>query len=105
MYISFQRGGRSVKVRAEEFVWDLERKRPMEGGAWVFSGSTVDRAGFSADRDGVLIATYRDPAAVINHRLPGGSDDALYKANPRVVPAVGTPVTLTVTPSAFAGGS
>jgi len=34
----------------------------------------------------------------VNNGLPGGADDTLYKANERVLPAVGTAVTLSLSP-------
>ena len=99
IWVSWKRGGNAVKARAEELVWDVVKKRPMERKAWVFSGSQVTKEGFKADQELSLIATYRDPAAIINNALPGGSDDALYKVNERIAPALETPVTVTVSPS------
>jgi len=99
-YVSWKRAGRTVKVRAEELVWDVDKKRSMPAGAWVFSGSSVDGRGFVADRELSLIATYRDPAAIVNNALPTGSDDSIYKVNERIVPRWDTPVTFTFTPAA-----
>ncbi|MGV3721416.1 MAG: YdjY domain-containing protein [Actinomycetota bacterium] len=99
-FVSWKRNGRPVKARAEELVWDVERKRPMPQGAWVFSGSIVDSKGFVADRELSLMATYRDPAAIVNNALPTGSDDSIYKVNERIVPKWDTPVTMTFTPAA-----
>jgi hypothetical protein len=98
LWVSWSRQGKSVKVPAEEMVWNIDRKRPMDRGPWVFSGSLVDEEGFLGDRELSLIATYRDPAAIINNALPTGSDDSIYKVNERIVPPVKTPVTLTITP-------
>jgi hypothetical protein len=104
LWVSWQRAGRPVKARAEELCWDLVRKAPMQTGAWTFSGSAVNADGFVADQELLLVGTYRDPAAVINNRLPTGSDDSVYKVNERIVPPVGTPVTLTVTPAPLRPG-
>jgi hypothetical protein len=99
-FVSWRRNGRPVKARAEELVWDVEKKRPMPSGAWVFSGSIVDSKGFVADRELSLMATYRDPAAIVNNALPTGSDDSIYKVNERIVPKWDTPITMTFTPAA-----
>lgn len=99
VFTSWQRAGKSVKVHAEEMVWDVVKKRPMERGAWVFSGSAIDKGGFVADRELSLVATYRDPAAIVNNALPTGSDDSIYKVNERIVPHWDTPVTVTFTPA------
>jgi hypothetical protein len=98
VFASWQRGGRTVKVRAEDLAWDLDKKRPMDRGPWVFSGSSIDKDGFVADRELSLIATYRDPAAIVNNRLPSGSDDTVYKVNERIAPPRATPVTVTFQP-------
>jgi len=99
VFTSWQRNGKPVRVRAEEMVWDVVKKAPMDRNAWVFSGSLVDKKGFVADRELSLIATYRDPAAIVNNALPTGSDDSIYKVNERIVPRWDTPVTVTFTPA------
>jgi hypothetical protein len=96
IFVSWTRSGKTVKVPAEELVWDMLKKRPMEPKAWVFSGSITDENGFAADRTLSLIGTYRDPEAVINNGLPNGADDAAYKPNVRILPPLGTPVTVTM---------
>lgn len=96
---AWKRNGKQVSVHAEDLVWDVVKKRPMERSAWVFSGSLVDKNGFVADRELSLIATYRDPAAIVNNALPTGSDDSIYKVNERITPHWDTPVTVTFTPA------
>ena len=98
VYVSWQRGGRTVKVAATDLVWDTLKKRPMERNAWVFSGSGVSDKGFLADLELSLIATFRDPAAIVNNALPSGADDTVYKVNERIVPPLDTPVTVMLTP-------
>jgi hypothetical protein len=81
--------GRKRAVRLEEFAWDIPGRRPMEAHPWIFTGArTKDPALMS------FIATYRDPDAILNNPLATGSDDTVYKANERLVPPVGTRVTL-----------
>jgi hypothetical protein len=78
-------------VRLEEFAWDIPRRRPMEPHPWIFTGArTKDPALMS------FIATYRDPDAILNNPLAAGSDDTVYKANERLLPPVGTRVTLVI---------
>src|SRR5439155_16697807 len=99
VWVSWQRNGHPVKVAAEDLVWDIPKKRPMERKAWVFSGSIENGGQLVADQELSLVATYRDPAAIVNNVLPGGSDDTVYKVNERIVPPYDTPVTFTVTPA------
>lgn len=103
IFVSWQRGGRNVRVVATDLVWDTIKKRPMERNPWVFSGSALKDGSFLADQELSLIATFRDPAAIINNVLPSGADDTVYKVNERIVPPLGTPVTVTITPRKAAG--
>jgi len=97
--VSWEQAGKEVRVPAEQLLWDGEKKRTMEEKAWVFSGSQVSARGFEADRTRSIIASYRDPAAIINNRLPAGADDTVYEANERVLPKVGTRVELVIRPA------
>lgn len=94
LYVSWTRAGKTVKVRAEEMVWNIDRKQAMAANPWVFSGSIVNGQGFLADEELSLIATFRDPGAIVNNVLPSGSDDTVHKVNERIVPPLGTPITL-----------
>jgi hypothetical protein len=98
MSVSWVRGGRTVRVPVGDLVWDIDKKAPISRGSWVFSGSMIDKRGFVADIEQALVATFRDPAAIINNALPGGGDDTLYKVNERIIPPLGTPVTAVFTP-------
>jgi hypothetical protein len=95
--VTWQRAGKRVQVAAEDLVWDVERKRPMERGAWVFSG-WPDQKGGDLDDDLSLVATYRDPAAIVNNALAGGSDDTRYKVNQRIAPPRDSLVTVVFKP-------
>ncbi len=96
VWVAWERGGTEVRFRGERLVWNVEKKREMEEKPWIFSGSLIDGRGFAADREKSLIATYRDPVALVNNRLPAGADDTSYEANPRVCPRVGTRVELLI---------
>jgi hypothetical protein len=90
--------GRERETRLEEFAWDIPRRRPMEAISWIFSGLNSPEPRLAA-AEGSLIASYRDPKAVLNNPLPTGADDTVYKANERLVPPVGTSVTVTLRPA------
>lgn len=96
--VEWSRGGRKVAAPASELAWDQNSRRPMPDGAWVFTGSATDADGFVADRERSLVALFRDPAAIVNNSLPEGADDTVYKVNERIIPPLGTPVTLVASP-------
>jgi hypothetical protein len=97
--VEWRQGGQERSARLEEWAWDIPAKRPMPAVAWLFTGATPPGPGPVLMEQRSVIATYRDPDAVLNNPLPTGGDDTIYKANERVVPAVGTPVTLVLRPA------
>ncbi len=84
------------RVRAEELVCDPEKKKTMDKTYWVFTGSQIIDGQFMADIEGSLIATFRDPAAIINNPLPSGADDTRYVSNEKLLPSQGTEVVLII---------
>ena len=66
----------------------------MSEGDWTFTGSILDSTGFAAQREGNVVVTYIDPAAMVDNPRPSGTNDDAYVICPGLVPARGTPVTL-----------
>src|SRR5207244_4185617 len=87
-------------ARLEEFAWDIPARRPMSPVEWLFTGTLPPGPGPRIEEERSVVATYRDPGAVLTNPLPTGADDSVYKVNERLVPAVGTPVTLLLRPAA-----
>ncbi len=96
-------GQKVVRKRAEELILDLRGNKPMQRTPWVFLGSRVYKGTFLAREIGSLVTTYHDSTAILENPLPSCNDDTLYEANPDVVPPVGTPVTVIVSPAAKEG--
>ena len=64
--------------------------RPLE---WIFVGSQINGDTFMADVEGQLVTTYRDPLSLLDNPLElQSNDDTIYEVNPRLMPAIGTPV-------------
>jgi hypothetical protein len=97
--VSWQAGGREREARLEELAWDIPASQPMAPVAWLFTGAAVPGRGPWTMEERSVVATYRDPDAVLNNPLPSGGDDTVYKANERLIPPVGTPVTLLLRPA------
>ena len=87
------------RVRAEELIFNQNRKKSMDKTPWVFTGSRINDGKFLADVEGSIIATFRDPVALINNPLPSGADDTIYVCNEKILPAQGTKVSLSITAS------
>ena len=88
-----------TEVRAEKLILKTRKSEPMEYTHWIFTGSMIHNNIYLAALEGSLIATYHDPAAIINNPLPEGADDTVYNANFDVVPKVGTPIAVIIRPS------
>jgi len=101
--ISVEKDGK--RWRVEDWIWDVQRKAPMEHTDWVFTGSKfISEDGgqtsvFAAEVTRTLITTYRDPYTILDNPLPTGTDDEVYEVNSKVTPPVGTTVTLVIQPS------
>ncbi len=88
--------GKSKRIRAEEVLFNRATKKPMRKTAWVFSGSSFVKIKnpetkkteyrFLADEYKMLIAIWRDPAAIFNNPLDTGHDDVFYVVNEKAIP-------------------
>lgn len=99
IYVEWERNGKTERRRAEELIWNGIENRAMSETPWVFTGSYVDGKLFMADAAQSLIASFRDPDAILNHPLPAGADDTAYRANLRTAPPNGFPVELIIRPA------
>jgi hypothetical protein len=98
-WVEWRQGGRVRLARLEELAWDIPAKRPMPPVAWVFTGASPPGDGpFRAEQRSV-VATYTDADSVLNNPLPTAGDDTVYKANERLIPVVGTRMTLVLRPA------
>lgn len=87
-------GEKEKLIRAEDWVYNTHAKRPMLHTHWVYVGSVLTADGFMAQREGQIVTTFHDPFTLIDNPLPDGGDDTVYVVHTKVVPAVGTPVTV-----------
>lgn len=97
--------GPTVRVRAEDLVFDRVAGRPMDRVDWVYTGGRfvldedTQRHYYEATENGVFVAVYRDPSAVLNNPLKGGEDDTYYCVDDTTVPPRGTRCTLIILPA------
>ena len=96
IWVQWKEDEKTKRVRAEQMIFDSKREKPMQETDWIFTGSLIHEGRFLAEIEESLIATYHDPAAIINNPLPEGGDDTVYDVNPKVVPKRGTSVVVTI---------
>ena len=93
--------GKTAQHRAEALLWSRERRRSMRPSEWAFTGSSIWRGNFVAELDQSYVATWPDRSALFNTPLPSRNpyrgQDFGFEANRRLLPPVGTALTLTVT--------
>jgi hypothetical protein len=97
IYVQWKEKDKTRLVRAEDMIWDKKHNKVMPPTAWIFTGSRFETNAqglkiFKANEQGVLVATYYDPDAIINNPLPERTDDTVYYANKERLPAPKTPV-------------
>ncbi|HON43720.1 MAG: hypothetical protein KBC30_01885 [Planctomycetes bacterium] len=91
-----------VQHNVEKWVWDKKHQTEMKQTPWIFTGSRFIQLDngkhcFAANLQGVLIATFHDPYAILNNPLPERIDDTIYCVNSTTTPPKGTPITLIIT--------
>lgn len=98
--------GKEHEARAEDWIWDEKRKKPMAHASWIFAGSYMqNEAGqegpgsYAADMVKSLVTTYYDPTTILENPALDANDDTVYSANERAVPAVKTPIVVTFSPA------
>ena len=98
IWVEWKNGGTARKIRAENLLWDKEKKSGFSRGRWVYTGSMVlDDGRYMADLDGVLIGFVHDPASIIEWSAQDGVGRFGFV---EIDPALGlepeTPITVTV---------
>ena len=104
--VEWKDGDKTKKVRAEELVYNVKTKKPMQQVAWIYSGSRVVSDLDSDDEDAMipqafmsndLVALRRfDASALFQNPLPESEEENIYKKNDALLPKLGTPVALTI---------
>ncbi len=106
IYVEWKDGDKAKKVRAEELIFNVKTKKPMQQVAWVYSGSRVVSDLDSDDEDAMIpqafmsndiVALKRfDASALFQNPLPESEEENIYKKNDALMPKLGTPVMLTI---------
>jgi len=106
IYVEWKDGDNAKKVRAEDLIYNIKTKKPMQQVAWIYSGSRVVADLDSDDEDAMipqafmsndLVALKRfDASALFQNPLPESEEENIYKKNDALMPKLGTPVMLTI---------
>ena len=101
IWVEWQQGGKVVRRRAEDLIWNAMEGRTMQRTNWVFTGGRlINNTQFTPQVHHNIIAVYRDPDSIFNHTHSGGTDDRTYRVNGDLIPAKGTKVKVIIHPIA-----
>lgn len=91
-------GGECARMPAERLMFDRQKKEPVSGGKWIYTGSSFLPDGqYLADTGAVLIGFVHDPATVIEYSAGAGLGNyGQIVVNPNLGIPEGTAITLTV---------
>lgn len=91
----------SIENPVYDLIRDEKGDSSMTPLPWIYNGSEIVNGRFEAEYEGSFVAIYRDPLALFNTQHPRAIDDETWfpiKAN---IPAMETPVTLILKPTAL----
>lgn len=106
IFVAWEEGDTMKTVRAEELILNVKTQQPLQQITWVYSGSRVVPDLDSEDEDALIPQAFMsndivalrvfDASALFQNPLPESSEENIYKKNDAVLPALGTPITLTI---------
>ena len=88
--------GGGKRFNAAELILDRKKKRALGETKWAYRGSRLIDGVFLAELDGSLIAIMEDRDALVDQATPDASDDENWEPLTEKLPAVGTPVAVTL---------
>lgn len=94
LLVSWEKEGKQHQVEASECL--LMKSKPMQSGPWTYNGSLLYEGRFLAQEQRSFVSVITDPAALINNPRPGRENDEIWSINQKVIPAVDTPVQVTI---------
>jgi hypothetical protein len=95
--LAWTQDGKKKEAAAEDWILNLKTNKPMSPGVWTYNGSLVEDGHFLADQDLSDIAVITDPTALVNNPREGYDDDQIWQVQDKIVPALDTPVEISIT--------
>ena len=93
--VEWEEKGETVRVRAEDLLWDRERNRSMEEGKFIYVGSFFDPDGYVPDLSGDAVACYSVATCVVDLDDARAANDQIFVACGPRIPEEGTKVRVT----------
>ena len=90
--------GAEGKAALNDWIYNTTTKTPIKASPWIYGGSYVHNGAFQAKSSGDIGAIFTSNAALFNYPGEDRNLDTVWIPTPKLVPPVGTPVTVTIKP-------
>jgi hypothetical protein len=90
--VKWKVGGEEKGAPVEDWLTNVQTKKTVERGPWLYNGSMFSNGHFLAQSEGSVAALVTNPAALINNPRKGSDDDQIWAVNEKAVPPVNAPV-------------
>jgi len=89
--------GKVETIEPESWIWNHQKKAPMEPTVWTYTGSVFHTGKFMAQQTGTIINLYTDPSTLVEPPVAEVTDDTAFGVHQKAVPPVGTKVEIIIT--------
>jgi hypothetical protein len=89
--------GKTKEAQVEDWILNLQTNKPATPGPWTYNGSMIENGVFLADEELSIAAVITDPTALVNNPREGYDNDQIWQVRDSEVPALDTPVEITIT--------
>jgi len=96
--VTWEKDGKTSTFPVTDLIQHNTLKKSMPVARWMNTGSKVTDGKFSATITGDIVAIYNDESSMINFSGDGRNDDTIWEPFQSRLPAVESPVTLTIKP-------
>jgi len=95
--VKWKAGDAERSAPVEDWVSNIETKKNGPRGPWLYTGSMFRGERFIAQAEGSIAAIVRYPGALINNPRKGSDNDTVWMPNKKLMPALETPVEISIT--------
>lgn len=94
--VQWKAGDTDKTAPVEDWIFNTEKKKPMDRGPWIYNGSMFSDGHFLAQIEGAFAALLTYPSALINNPRAGNDNDGIWTVNEKVVPKIKTPLEISI---------
>lgn len=96
--VSWTAEGKKEEVSLNDLIYHSFSEKAMKPSPWIYQGSYIHNKAFKAETSGDLVAIFITRSSLLNYPGEDNLMDEPWTPNQKLVPPVGTPVTVTFAP-------